>query len=540
MTDRPAVSPGDVADRGELPDGDLVRLARDGDPVAFRLLVERYQPMVRARARWLCANPSDIEDVAQESFLQAFIALDRIADPDRFAGWLAGVVFNVGRNLGRRRPLTLVPEWPEPLHPAAAEGLPSAEDLDRAEALRAAVAGLPAGQQRAVALHYYADLPPAQIAESPGAARASLHKARQRLSAYLTEHRPDLVPAASRRTHMTAVRIAGVERRVPPGPLPDSVPTDVIVLADDAGRRQLPVWLLARDGDRLSAVTGPAGNQYPATVTAHTADELTARLLRAAGASVTGVDIEELGPGVTAARIEVTSPAGTRHITARLGDGLAMAAAAHAAIRVSDAVMSRLAVPEGSRLTGPLPAPTAGVLKMGDRPRYEPRNMRFADGLDRWRLGGSFAEHTSESHWHDYACAAGSGMATLSAAVPRPEGFAFLAQELFADDYLDAIITFRAQIRISRADDEEAERPAGLFLRVERGRDIGHGRSIRGPLSEESVFADPNNHIVAVTAAADWTTHEVTARVPGDATTVMFGVFLAGSSRIELRDAELA
>ena len=39
------------------------------------------------------------------------------------------------------------------------QGLPSAEDLDRAEALRAAVADLPAGQRRAVELCYYADLP---------------------------------------------------------------------------------------------------------------------------------------------------------------------------------------------------------------------------------------------------------------------------------------------------------------------------------------------------------------------------------------------
>lgn len=536
MTDNPVIR-GGGNDHGELSDGDLVRLARDGDLVAFRLLVERYQAMVQARARWLCPNPSDVDDVVQESFLHAFIALDRLEDPERFAGWLAGVVFNVCRNLRRRRQLTLVPDWPEPLHPAAAEGLPSAEDLDRAEALRCAVADLPAGQQRAVALHYYADLPPAQIAESAGAARASLYKARLRLGAYLAQHRPDLVPSASRRTHMTAVRIASVERRVPPGPLPDSVPTDAVVLADDTGRRQLPIWLMARDGDRLSSVVA---REHPASVAARTADELTARLLRAVGASVTGVDIDELGPGLTAARIGVASPAGTRHITARLGDGLAVAATAHAPIRVSDTVMAQLAVPEGTSVPGPLPAPTARVLHLGDRPRYEPRNMQFAAGLDRWLLGGSFTEHTSESHWHDYTCAAGQGTATLSAAVPQPEGFAFLAQGMFADDYLDAVITFRGHIRISRADDEKAAGRAGLFLRIERGRDIGSGRSIRGPLTEDAVLADPNNHIVTATIGGDWTRHEVTARVPGDCTTVMFGVFLAGAGRVELRDAELA
>ena len=40
----------------------------------------------------------------------------------------------------RRAPLTLMPDWPEPVHPAAGDGLPSADDLDRADALRAAVA----------------------------------------------------------------------------------------------------------------------------------------------------------------------------------------------------------------------------------------------------------------------------------------------------------------------------------------------------------------------------------------------------------------
>lgn len=336
---------------------------------------------------------------------------------------------------------------------------------------------------------------------------------------------------------MTAVRIASVERRVPPGPLPDSFPTDVVVLADDAGRRQLPIWLLARDGDRLSRVTG---REHQASAAARTADELTARLLRAAGASVTGVDIDELGPGVTAARIGVAGPAGIRHITARLGDGLAAAAAAHAPIRVSDTVMARLAVPEGTSTPGPLPAPTARVLSLGDRPRYEPQNMQFAVGLDRWLLGGSFTEHTSESHWHDYSCAAGQGTAMLSATAPQPEGFAFLAQEMFADDYRDAVITFRGQIRISRTDDEKAAGRAGLFLRIERGRGIGSGRGVRGPLAEDAVLSDPNNHIVTAATGRDWTTREVTAHVPDDCTTVMFGVFLAGAGRVELRDAELA
>jgi RNA polymerase sigma-70 factor (ECF subfamily) len=507
----------------DVSDGDLVRLARDGDPVAFRLLVERYQAMARARASGLSHNRSDVDDIVQESFLQAFVALDRLRDPDRFAGWLAGIVVNVSRNLQRRAGPLLLPEWPERLHPAAADTVPSADDLDRAAALRAAVADLPAAQRRAVALYYYADQPADQIGESPGAARASLHKARLRLRAYIAEHRPDLIPVASRRTHMTSVRIARAEHRPARArQLHVRVPSYLVVLADDAGGRELPIWLLAFDGQRLRPLlerdqAGPA--------LAATADDLTAELLRAADTRVSGVDIDELGPEVAAARIRLASPAGAQQVTARLAEGLAIAIATGAPLRVTDAVMDRLP-PPGAPERGPA-VPAAD--RPPRRPRFEPRNLAFCDGLDGWLFAGNFAEHASESHWHDYACAAENGSAVLSSAVPEPAGFAVLGQELFADDYRGAMITFRGEFRLA-----DAPGRAGLFLRV------NEGQPIRGPVTDRSVFADPDNNIVTIPASGGWTRHQVSARVPDDSDAFVFGVFLAGAGQIEVRNTELA
>jgi RNA polymerase sigma factor (sigma-70 family) len=514
----------------DLSDGDLARLASGGDQAAFRLLVERHQAMVRARARQLSPDPGDVDDIVQESFLQAFLALDRLRDPDRFVGWLAGIVFNVCRSLHRRAPVTLLGDWPEPLHPTSSYGLPSPEDLDRADALRTAVAGLPAGQRRAVALHYYADVPAGQAGEAPGPARASLHKARLRLRAYLSEHRPDLVPE---RTHMTTVRVARIERRIPPGPVPDRFPTHVMVLADDAGRRDLPIWLLGQDSHRFAddVRSGPSS------------DELTDRLLRAAGARVTAVDVDELGPEVTVARIELATPAGPEHVTARLLDGLAAAITSGAPIRVADVVMDRMSLPAGTRPAGtrpagtrpagtsqggPMPERTARDLRLHLRPRYEARNLTFAAGLDHWVLGGSFTENALQSVWDDYEAAADHGTAVLSAAVPQPEGFAWLAQEIFADDYRGATVTFRGQFRAP-----EGSGHAGLFLRVMKPRDL------HGPFTAQAALADPANHVVTVEGHDGWTAHEVTAPVPDDANTVAFGVFLVGPGRIELRTPQL-
>jgi RNA polymerase sigma factor (sigma-70 family) len=515
----------------EISDGDLVRLARDGDPAASRLLVERHQPMARARAAGLSLNPSDVDDIVQESFLQAFIALDRLRDPDRFAGWLGGIVLNVCRGLQRRAPVTLLADWPEPVHPAAAEGLPSAEDLDRTAALRAAVADLPAGQRRAVVLHYYADLPPGQIAESAGAARVSLHKARLRLRAYITEHRPDLVPSG--RTHMTTVRIARAEDLIAPGqPLPIRAFTHVIVLADEAGARELPIWLPGFDGHRIASLldhpAGPAAQAGAAA--ARNADELTGPLLRAAGASVTQVDIDELGPDVTAARIAVAAPTGTRYVTARLAEGLAIAVATGAPLRVADQVLDRLAA---AAQAGPAPVATAvpsAAFRQHGRPRYEPRNLDFAAGLEGWLFGGSFDMHASRSHWQDYSCVAEHETAVIASAVPEPAGFALLRQAMFGDDYREATVTFRGELRST-----DVPRRAGLFLRV----NTDPRRDIRGPLTEAAALADPDNTIVAVSAGREWARHEVTTRVPADCDIVAFGLFMAGRGRIELRHAEL-
>jgi hypothetical protein len=197
-------------------------------------------------------------------------------------------------------------------------------------------------------------------------------------------------------------------------------------------------------------------------------------------------------------------------------------------------MMDRLAVPGADRPV-PLPAPTAALaaLSLDPRRRYDPRNLAFADGLDRWFLSGSFTEHASHSHWQDYSCAAEHGVAVLSSAVSEPVGFAFLAQEIYADDYRGAAVTFSGEFRTDDPAGTATVGHSGLFLRANRAWDI------RGPLTESAVLADPNNTIVPIAANREWTRDEATARIPDDADLLMFGIFLAAPGRIELRHPNL-
>lgn len=503
----------------DIPDGDLVRLARDGDAAAFRLLAERHLPMARARAARLCPQPDDADDAVQDAFLQAFLGLDRLRDPARFAGWLGGIVANVCRAQRRRAPLTLLGDWPENLHPASAGSLPSAEDLDRADALGRAVAGLPPGQRHAVTLFYYADQPAGQIAGTPGAAKASLHKARRRLREYLTAHRPDLIPAVSRRTPVTAVRIAHVD------PWPGRTPAGLIVLADteDGGHRALPVRLPARDGQfwRLLARPGDRDQEYPED----DAGQMTGQLLHAAGITVTAVTVTDLGLAVTAARVDIAAPGGTRQVTTRLAEGLALTVITGAPLAVDDSVMDRLAEPvTGPDQRGPFRSRQQVPPGPHEHTRFEPRNMTFSDGLRRWQLDGTFLRQAG-SRDQDYSCTTEEGRVILAAAVPEPAGFACLSQEIEPDDYRGHTVTFRGDLRSTDVADR-----AGLVLRIPC-----QGRRPTPP----DPWRDPENHFAPVTGTRDWTRHEVTAQVPADAISIIFGVYLNGRSQIELRNPAL-
>lgn len=326
---------------------------------------------------------------------------------------------------------------------------------------------------------------------------------------------------------MTLVRI------VPwPGGMPDgSVRTGehLVVLVDDEAHRAAPLWLRVHGGKSLWRLLGrPAGD----AAMVGSLQETAARLLVAAGVTVTGVDVEpasenvpELHSDTVTARVGLATADGARHVLVTPGYGLVLAAAAGAPVRVADELMDRLAVPaQGEDVLAPFRLPEAArATGRRQRTRFEPRNMAFTDGLDRWKLSGSFLD-AGQPHWQDYACGAADRSAALASAVPEPSGFAVLAQAIYADDYRGATVTFRGELRTI-----DVAGHAGLYLAAGRPDE---------PVS--AGLRDVGDAVPAGPGGSDWSWHEVTASVPGDAGVVRFGVFLAGRGRIELRNAELS
>lgn len=79
-------------------DAALVKRAQAGEKRAFELLVSKYQRRILRLLGRILYNQSDVEDVAQETFLKAYRALPKFRNESAFYTWLYRIAVNTARN----------------------------------------------------------------------------------------------------------------------------------------------------------------------------------------------------------------------------------------------------------------------------------------------------------------------------------------------------------------------------------------------------------------------------------------------------------
>jgi RNA polymerase sigma-70 factor (ECF subfamily) len=121
-------------------DAELVPRWADGEREAAHELTVRYYRPVCGFLLKRVQRPDLVEDLAQETFLEALRALHNGTRPAHFGAWLFGVAANrCGKWFRRRRPLLF-----DPAEPPTMLAVPSAasvqEELEEQEHLRAGLA----------------------------------------------------------------------------------------------------------------------------------------------------------------------------------------------------------------------------------------------------------------------------------------------------------------------------------------------------------------------------------------------------------------
>ncbi len=163
----------------------LIEQSLKGDCDAFCEIVLRCQRLVFAVVRGIIADGFAVEDIAQDTFLYAFLNLATLREKDRLRPWLAGIARRKAlRYVTRRRSFDDIEQIP------ACSGPDDDPELrflqyEQSDEIRRAVSSLPDKQRQTAEMFYFRDMSVARIAVSlhvpVGTVTRRLHDARQTL-----------------------------------------------------------------------------------------------------------------------------------------------------------------------------------------------------------------------------------------------------------------------------------------------------------------------------------------------------------------------
>ena len=179
----------------ELTDDALLAASAVGDPAALGALFDRHHEAIyRLISRLLRTEPAEIDDLVQNTFLEAWRSASRFAGRGTVKSFLFGVAANTVRHHLRdtRRRRHLLDSLPAPAHRAPPDdALSRAQQLGR---LAAALDELPHDLRTAYVLCDLEDLSGVEVARMlavrPGTLWRRLHQARRMLRAVLSGDPP--------------------------------------------------------------------------------------------------------------------------------------------------------------------------------------------------------------------------------------------------------------------------------------------------------------------------------------------------------------
>jgi RNA polymerase sigma-70 factor, ECF subfamily len=174
-----------------LPDSEIVKRVRSGEPALFEVLMRRHNQRVYRAARAVVKDEVEVEDVMQQAYINAYTHLHQFEERAQFSTWLTRIALNEA--FGRRKQLriaesratdddsdrgtlmdTLTSPHPDPEHQAYAQ------ELHRV--LEEAVDGLPESYRVVFMLRDVEGLSTSETGEGLGlgeeAVKTRLHRAR--------------------------------------------------------------------------------------------------------------------------------------------------------------------------------------------------------------------------------------------------------------------------------------------------------------------------------------------------------------------------
>lgn len=184
-----------LKERSLAEERDWIDAARRGDIEGWERLVETHQQSIFRLAYLLLGDADDAEDIAQETFIHAYQALQRF-DPDRpLRPWLMRIATNLCHNWRRslRRYMVALQNGLKN-EPQPVSTFEHAEHHMEMDNLWKTINRLPLPDQRVIYLRYFLECSETETAEALGIALGTVksrsHRALARMRALLQTENP--------------------------------------------------------------------------------------------------------------------------------------------------------------------------------------------------------------------------------------------------------------------------------------------------------------------------------------------------------------
>ncbi len=161
-------------------------------------VAERYRPRIYQHVLAMVHDPTEAEDLTQETFIRAQRSLETLRDPDALTAWLYRLATNVCLDRFRAATRRLIQPFDPTGEPPGDQGIPDATEprLDRVieqaemtECVQEYIGELPDDYRTVILLHDLHALTNPEIAEmldcSLATVKIRVHRARERLRAAL-------------------------------------------------------------------------------------------------------------------------------------------------------------------------------------------------------------------------------------------------------------------------------------------------------------------------------------------------------------------
>lgn len=142
-------------------DLDLINEVRNGNRQAFTELMRRHQQRIYWTARRIVGSHEDADDIAQETFVKAYLALGEFRGDSSFFTWLYRIGVNLSLNVVRKRQVLGYLRQSELLSRVLPAVDDPQKDLEFAETqtrLERAIAKLPEKQRAVFVMRYYDEM----------------------------------------------------------------------------------------------------------------------------------------------------------------------------------------------------------------------------------------------------------------------------------------------------------------------------------------------------------------------------------------------